>query len=127
MLAEIQHYSGADIDGVFLTVCSNQARTDADEFLMPIYKSDLVTRLLFTEIAKAGDVGCRNLFSTAFLSALSEKTGRSKVIQASSVQSKLAAMQKKDWIYPISHGNYAVSDPQAARVWLDNLEDNCAF
>ncbi len=127
MLAEIQHYSGADIDGVFLTVCSNQARTDAEEFLMPIYKSDLVTRLLFTEIAKAGDVGCRNLFSTAFLSALSEKTGRSKVIQASSVQSKLAAMQKKDWIYPISHGNYAVSDPQAARVWLDNLEDNCAF
>lgn len=32
-------------------------------------------------------------------------------------------MQKKDWIYPDSHGSYAVSDPQATRVWLNNLEE----
>lgn len=32
-------------------------------------------------------------------------------------------MQRKDWIYPISYGCYAVSDPQVAAVWCANAQD----
>ena len=124
VLAEIQNYPGNEIDQVFLAICSNQARTDADEFLTPIRESDLLTRLLFTEIAKAGSGGCRNLFASTLLTRLSKEAGKTRTLQASSVQSKLTAMQKKDWIYPVTHGSYAVSDPQAARVWLADLEEN---
>lgn len=122
VLSEIQIYPGNEIDQAFLAICSNQARTDADEFLTPIREADLLIRLLFTEIAKAGSDGCRNLFATTFLTRLSRKAGRARIISASTVQSKLAIMLKKDWIYPVSHGCYAISDPQAARVWLADCE-----
>lgn len=124
VLAEIQNYPGNEINEVFLAICANQAATDADEFLAPIRESDLLIRLLFTEIAKAGTGGCRKLFASTFLERLSKEIGRTRTIQASSIQSKLAIMQKKDWIYPVSHGSYAITDPQAARVWLSNLEEN---
>lgn len=124
VLAEIQNYPGREIDQAFRAICLNQAKTDADEFLMPIRESDLLTRLLFTEIAKAGPTGCRNLFASAFLTRLSKDAGRTRTLRASAVQSKLTIMQKKDWIFPVSHGSYAISDPQAAGVWLADLEEN---
>lgn len=64
-----------------------------------------------------------NLYSTAFLKRLTESVGRTSLIRASSVQAKLNKMQKLDWIYPVRYGSYAVSDPQAALVWLDHLEE----
>ena len=123
LLAQIQAYPGTEIDEAFLAICANQARTDANEFLTPIWKADPLTQRLFTEIAKAGPNGCNNLFAAHFLKRLTAETGSKRAISASTVQSRLTNMQKKDWIFSISHGSYAASDPQAARVWAAEHED----
>ncbi|WP_297612570.1 hypothetical protein [uncultured Sutterella sp.] len=123
VLKQFASYTGSEIDPAFLAVCANQARTDADEFLRPLREADRLTRVIFTEIAKAGSDGCRNLFSSAFLKEAAKAAGRSKPLRPSAIQAKLSAMQKKDWIFPVGYGSYAVSDPQAQAVWLANLED----
>lgn len=123
LLRQMQSYAGNELDPAFLAVCANQARTDADEFLRPIRQADRMTKIIFSEIAKAGSEGCRNLFSSAFLKQLSQDSGRMKPIRPSTMQAKLNTMQKKDWIFPVEYGSYAVSDPQARAVWLLNLED----
>ena len=123
ILLSMQEYTGTELGSAFLLNCTTQARIDADEFLQPIKVSDMMTKLIFTEIARAGRSGCANFYSKTFLDSLSKKLNKSKRIPASSVQAKLARMQKLDWIYPISYGNYAVSDPQAAETWLHNLDD----
>lgn len=126
LLRQIQSYTGSEIDPAFLAVCANQARTDADEFLRPLREADRLTKVIFTEIARAGSDGCRNLFSSAFLKEAAQAAGRSTPLRPSTVQAKLNAMQKKDWIFPVGYGSYAVSDPQAQTVWLANLEDYLA-
>lgn len=123
VLLEIQHYEGTEINQAFLAVCRNQARADAAEFLEPLGQSDTLTKLLFTEIAKAGPKGCSNLFSTNCLEQLTKACGKQKTISASTVQGKLLQMQKNDWIYPSGYGCYAVSDPQAGAVWLEDCDD----
>ena len=123
VLLEIQHYEGTEINQAFLAVCRNQARADAAEFLEPLGQSDVLTKLLFTEIAKAGPKGCSSLFSTNYLEQLTNACGKQKTISASTVQGKLLQMQKNDWIYPSGYGCYAVSDPQAGAVWLEDCDD----
>ena len=122
VLKSMQSYTGTEVNETFLAICKNQARSDADEFLEAVRSADTVTRLLFTEIAKAGPEGCSNLFSSTFLQKLSEKIRKNKTISPSSIQAKLAQMQKKDWIYPVGYGSYSVSDPQARVVWIENEE-----
>lgn len=122
VLKSIQSYTGTEVNEAFLAICRNQARSDADEFLEAVRSADTVTRLLFTEIAKAGPEGCSNLFSASFLRKLSEKVGKKKTISPSSIQAKLAQMQKKDRIHPVRYGSYSVSDPQAQAVWIENAE-----
>lgn len=121
LLKQMQTYTGSEIDPAFLAVCANQARTDADEFLGPIREADRLTKLIFSEVAKAGRDGCRNLFSSSFLKQAALASGRSRPLRPSTMQAKLNAMQKKDWIYPVGYGSYAVSDPQAQAVWIANL------
>ncbi len=82
-----------------------------------------LTPLHFTEMAKAGPSGCNTLFAAHFLKRLTEETGSRRALSASTVQSRLTNMQKKDWIYSISRGSYAASDPQAARVWAAEHDD----
>ncbi len=124
LLQDLQSFQGVnEVDEAFLLMCTSQARSDAEEFLSPIKTSDDITKFIFTEIAKSGELGCMNLYSTAFLKRLTESVGRTSLIRASSVQAKLNKMQKLDWIYPVRYGSYAVSDPQAALVWLDHLEE----
>lgn len=123
VLETIQSYDGSEIDPAFRIVCVNQARKDADEILGPIKYSDRMTKLLFSEIAAAGDRGCSKLFSATYLKQLAADTGRKKAVSASTVQGKLAVMQKNDWIYPVGYGCYAVSDPQAGAVWTECLDE----
>ena len=124
LLTHIQSYPGVEINQTFVSLCTNQARIDANEFLDPIRNCDLITRLLFTEIAKAGLGGCTNLFSSAFRAQLTKSAGLDRTISASSIQGKLGTMQKNDWIYPVSYGCYAASDPQAASIWLSEEESD---
>mgnify|MGYP002566733989 FL=1 len=124
LLTHIQSYPGVEINQSFVSLCTNQARIDANEFLDPIRNCDLITRLLFTEIAKAGLGGCTNLFSSAFRAQLTKSAGLDRTISASSIQGKLGTMQKNDWIYPVSYGCYAASDPQAASIWLSEEESD---
>ena len=123
VLLEIQHYEGTEIDQAFLAVCRNQARADAAEFLEPLGQSDTLTKLLFTEIAEAGPKGCSKLCSTNYLEQLTKACAKQKTISASTVQGKLFQMQKNDWIYPSGYGCYAVSNPQAGAVWLEDCDD----
>lgn len=123
ILGSIQDYPGEEIDEAFLAVCDNQARLDAEEFLLPLRSEQLMVKLIFTEIAAAGEKGCRSLFSADFRKRLTDNAGKSKEISSSVIQGKIAKLQKLDLIYPASYGSYAVSDPQAARIWLRNLQD----
>lgn len=124
LLTHIQSYPGVEINQTFVSLCTNQARIEANEFLDPIRNCDLITRLLFTEIAKAGLGGCTNLFSSAFRAQLTKSAGLDRTISASSIQGKLGTMQKNDWIHPVSYGCYAASDPQAASIWLSEEESD---
>ncbi len=124
LLEQMQTYPGSEIDPVFVALCRNQARSDANVLLEPIRNSELITRLLFTEIAKTGPRGCSNLFSSAFRAQLTKSAGLDRTISASSIQGKLGTMQKNDWIYPVSYGCYAASDPQAASIWLSEEESD---
>lgn len=124
LLEQMQTYLGSEIDPVFVALCRNQARSDANVLLEPIRNSELITRLLFTEIAKTGPRGCSNLFSSAFRAQLTKSAGLDRTISASSIQGKLGTMQKNDWIYPVSYGCYAASDPQAASIWLSEEESD---
>ena len=126
ILGTIQGYPGQEINEAFLAVCDNQARQDAEEFLLPLKNEKLLVKLIFTEIAEAGEKGCRNLFGADFKKKLAEKTGMSKEISSSVIQGKIAKLQKLDLIFPASYGNYAVSDPQAARIWLRYRDDYLA-
>lgn len=123
VLTLLQEYPGKEVDLAFLSNCTNQARNDASETIQPIATQDRLTKLLFSEIAKAGKLGLDNLFSSDFLMRLRKELNQQLPVKVSTVQSKLNQMQRKDWIYPISYGCYAVSDPQVAAVWCANAQD----
>lgn len=106
VLRNMQSYTGSDPEGAFLAVCRNQARVYADEFLSEVTRRDLLTKTIFTEIAKSGTQGCSN-----------------HVWAHHPYKANCYRCKKKDWIYPVSYGNYSVSDPQVATVWLENLDD----
>ena len=124
ILGTIQDYPGQEIDEAFLAICDNQARLDAEEFLLPLKSENRLVRILFTEIARAGEKGCKNLFGVDFKKRLKEETEETKDISSSLIQAKIAKLQKLDLIFPVAYGSYAVSDPQAARIWLRQLGDD---
>ena len=84
--------------------------------LEPIYQSTRLCQRLFTEIACAGATGTKNLYSKAFIAGLNQEFKPTHV-GFSAVQRALL-----DAIYANSYGNYLVSDPLVAQVWLDESQ-----
>lgn len=123
LLLEIQNFKGKEIDEAFALLAHNQTFVDAREFLEPLKNADALTQCLFTEIARSSEKGCEALYSKEFLEKLGKTLGKKKAISASGVQAKLRKMEKENWIFPMSHGKFAVTDSQAAAIWLAEVED----
>lgn len=87
----------------------------------PIYQSTRLCQRLFTEIARAGATGTKNLYSKAFIAGLNQECKPTHV-GISAVQHALAKLTNLDAIYVNSYGNYLVSDPLVAQVWLDESQ-----
>ena len=87
----------------------------------PIYQSTGLCQRLFTEIARAGATGTKNLYSKAFIAGLNQELKPTHV-GISAVQRALAKLTNLDAIYANSYGNYLVSAPLVAQVWLDESQ-----
>ena len=53
-----------------------------------------------------------------------KETEETKDISTPLIQAKIAKLQKLDLIFPVAYGSYAVSNLQAARIWLRHLGDD---